>query len=242
MDAGTAPSLTFTRCPPTYQQTRQTMLSPLLRPSRPLSWVDSSLVNRTFNGGAGAAADVRSTHAAVRASASGAGSPLRNSHYVLAWRTAADVALAPTDLFPPPSDTSLPLATRLHVLTPGAAAQQAGCVEGAPAVPACITILQFGDALAVPASGTDLADFSLLAVYEPLESGAWFLGELAKFVHVSPQRFDYVAVGGGGPSRVLVGVRGSAGEAVLLTSVDAGGVVHVQSVVVPEGGYVEAQL
>jgi hypothetical protein len=33
-DAGTAPSLTFTRCPPAFRQVRQTMLSPLLRPSR----------------------------------------------------------------------------------------------------------------------------------------------------------------------------------------------------------------
>jgi hypothetical protein len=34
LDAGTAPGLTFTHCPPAYRQTRQTVLSPLLRPSR----------------------------------------------------------------------------------------------------------------------------------------------------------------------------------------------------------------
>ncbi len=33
-DAGTAPSLSFTRSPPTFQQMRPTLLSPLLRPSR----------------------------------------------------------------------------------------------------------------------------------------------------------------------------------------------------------------
>jgi hypothetical protein len=213
--------------------------STLLRPSRPLSWVDSSLVNRTFGG---AFADVRSTHAAVRATSASAGAPTRNSHYVLAWRTPADVALGATDLYPAPADPSAPLAARLHVLTPGAAAAQGGCVEGAPAVPGCVTLVNYGDALVAPASGTALNNFTLLAVYEPLESGAWFLGELAKFVHVSPQRFDYVAVGGAGASGVAVGVRGSQGESVLLTSVDAKGVVHVQSVDIPEGGYVEAEL
>ncbi len=224
--------------------------STLLRPSRPLSWVDSSLVNRTF-AGAGAGADVRSTHASVRGAAPGGGGgaagggaapPPLNSHYVLAWRTASDVALGPSDLFPPPADPTAPLATRLHVLTPGAAAQQGGCTEGAPAVPGCVTVLQYGDALLAPASGTDLADFTLLAVYEPLSNGAWLLGELAKFVHVSPQRFDYVSVGGGGPSGIVAGLLGSAGEVVLVTSVDGKGVVHVQSVVIPEGGFVEAQL
>jgi hypothetical protein len=115
-------------------------------------------------------------------------------------------------------------------------------VEGAPAVPGCVTLVNYGDALVAPASGINLNNFTLLAVYEPLESGAWFLGELAKFVHVSPQRFDYVAVGGAGASGVAVGVRGSQGESVLLTSVDAKGVVHVQSVDIPEGGYVEAEL
>ena len=210
--------------------------STLLRPSRPLSWVDSSLINRTFGG---AFADVRSTHAAVRATAASAGAPLRNSHYVLGWRTPSDVALGATDLFPPPADPAAPLAARLHALAPGAA--QGGCVEGAPAA-ACVTVVSYGEALVLPASGTALGNFTLMAVYEPLESGAWFLGELAKFVHVSPQRFEYVAVGGSGASGVAVGVRGSQGESVLLTSVDAKGVVHVQSVAIPEGGFVEAQL
>jgi hypothetical protein len=35
-EAGTAPQLSFTRCPPAFQQTRQTLVSPLLRPSRRL--------------------------------------------------------------------------------------------------------------------------------------------------------------------------------------------------------------
>jgi hypothetical protein len=33
-DADTAPRLSFTRCPPAFQQTRQTLVSPMFRPSR----------------------------------------------------------------------------------------------------------------------------------------------------------------------------------------------------------------
>ncbi len=34
MESATAPRLRFTHCPPGYQQTRQTLISPLLRPRR----------------------------------------------------------------------------------------------------------------------------------------------------------------------------------------------------------------
>ena len=34
MEVGTAPRLSFTRCPPGFRQTRQTLVSPLLRPRR----------------------------------------------------------------------------------------------------------------------------------------------------------------------------------------------------------------
>ena len=211
--------------------------STLLRPSRPLSWVDSFLLNRTFGGGGGGApADVRSAHAAVPTSAAAA-APRHNSHLVLAWKTVADVALGATDLYPAPTDGAAPLAVRAHVLTPGAP-QQAGCADGLPAVPGCVALVQPGDAVVVPASGADIGDFTLLNVYEPLENGAWFLGELSKFVHVSPQRFDYAGAGGAGPA----GVRGSPGEAVVLTAVDGKGVAHVAQVVIPAGGIIDVEL
>lgn len=212
--------------------------STLLRPSRPLSWVNSVLLNKTFGT---PAADVRATHAAVRKSPDQAAAS-HNSHLLLAWQTAGDVALGPGDLYPAPADPGAPLATRLHVLAPGAA-QQAGCEEGAPAVPACVALVQPGDAVVVPASGTAaLSNFTLLAVYEPFENGAWLLGELAKFVHVSPQRFDWAGVGGGGKSGLRAGVRGAAGEVVRITSVDVNGTVHVLDASIPEGGLVVVDL
>ena len=206
--------------------------STLLRPSRPLSWVNSALVNKTFGA---PVADVRATHAAVRA-APGAGAALHNSHLLLAWQTAGDVALGPGDLYPPPADPGAPLAARAHVLAPGAP-QQAGCEEGAPAVPGCVGLVQPGGSVVVPASGTaSLANFTLLAVYEPFENGAWLLGELAKFVHVSPQRFDWAGVGGAGKSGPRAAVRGAAGERVRVTTVDANGTVHVADGAIPAGG------
>ena len=212
--------------------------STLLRPSRPLSWVDTVLLNKTFASG-GTSVDVRSTHAAVPGAPAPASAPLHVSHYVLAWQTASVTSLGASDLFPLPPDGAA-LAVRAHVLTPGATAQQAGCVNGAPAVPACITLAEDGAAgLIVPASGTGLSNFTLLAVHEPSPSGAFFLGELAKFVHVSPQRFDYVSASGSGAAGFTVGVRGSAGEAVLLTAVDAGGVVRTATASIPAGGFVE---
>ena len=45
----------------------------------------------------------------------------------------------------------------------------------------------------IPATGTDVSDMSLTAVYTQACGGVYFVGELAKIVHVSPQRFSYVA-------------------------------------------------
>jgi len=178
----------------------------LLRPSRPVSWVDSVFFNASGlhsgsgtgrEGGSGPGdgmLDVRSTHATVPGAADGAGSAANCSlttHYVLAWRTASDVTLGPTDLYPPPA-AGVDLAVRLHVIAPAGAAQLAGCVDGAPAVPGCVVVVPAGDPVLIPATGTELSNFSLTAVYERLPNGAFFLGELNKFVHVSPHRFEYV--------------------------------------------------
>jgi hypothetical protein len=186
----------------------------LLRPSRPVSWVDSVFFNASalssgsFNASAlspgsgigreGSSGpgdgmlDVRSTHATVpgardRRAANGS----VTTHYVLAWRTATDVTLGPTDLYPPPA-AGVDLAVRQHVIAPAGAAQLAGCLDGAPAVPDCVVVVPAGDFVSIPATGTELSNFSLTAVYERLPNGAFFLGELTKFVHVSPQRFEYV--------------------------------------------------
>ena len=51
---------------------------------------------------------------------------------------------------------------------------------------------------------------------EAAANGAFFLGELEKFVHVSPQRFERVAEGGNGPCGLAVRVIGGSGEQVRL--------------------------
>ena len=62
---------------------------------------------------------------------------------------------------------------------------------------------------------------------------------MTKFVHVSPQRFDHVKVGGIGPSGLTAGVRGSVGEQIELVSVDPKGTVHRTTVTIPPSGEVE---
>merc|ERR1712196_639114 len=100
------------------------------------------------------------------------------------------------------------------------AAQLAGCEDGQPASPSCISILPAGAMPSLPAVGGTIANYSLTVVYEPTGNGAYFLGELAKFVHVSPQRFAYVLVKGSGPCGLTAGVKGASGEHVTLVAVD----------------------
>jgi hypothetical protein len=69
-------------------------------------------------------------------------------------------------------------------------------VDGNPAAAGCITVLGAGEMPTIQAVGGMIQNFSLTAVYEPLSNGAYFVGELEKFVHVSPQRFDSVVVEG----------------------------------------------
>ena len=211
--------------------------STLLRPSRPLSTVDSVFANRSRGL---PAADVRATHAAVGHGGSGCGSSGARhasaacimttfvSYYLVAWRTLAPVALQPTDLYPR-APSGQRLAVRQHVLSPAGDTQLAGCEDGQPAVPACVQMLPPGALPVLPATGGGLADFSLTAVYAPLRNGAYLLGELTKFVHVSPQRFEGVAVssGGGGRCGVAVTVKGAAGEKVSIVTVDVNGTVCV---------------
>ena len=209
--------------------------STLLRPSRPLSWVDSVLLNKTYGR---AWVDVRAAHAAVPGARAGApAAPPHVSYSVLAWATAADATLGAADLFPaPPPDATL--AVRAHDVL----AAPAGCVAGAPAVPACVTMLDAGAPLVIPALGTNLSALALYSLHAPLPNGAYFLGELAKFVHVAPQRFSYVSAGGAGAAGVAVGVLGASGEVVALAAVDAGGVVRTATARVGASGAVDVEL
>lgn len=211
----------------------------LLRPSRPLSLVDSAFANRS----AGVpSADVRGTHATV-----GGG---HTSYYVVAWRTGVPVTLRPTDLYPAPQPRGR-LAVREHVLRGGSAAQHHGCEDGQPAVPTCVHMLAAGAPLTLRPTGAALSNFSLTAIHPAVGGGvrgAFFLGELSKFVHVSPLRFESVAeeadpaADGVGPCALAVVVRGAPGEEVRLVCIDAGGITRVATAKIPAAGRAKVRL
>lgn len=192
-----------------------------------------------------AKSDIRSTHAAVASARDGSGAAWV-SHYIVAWQTTVAVTLGPTDLYPaPPAGAAL--AVRPHIAVPAGAAQFAGCTDGAPASPGCVTILPPGAMPTVNATGAaTLAAYSLTAAYVPLPNGAYFLGDLSSFVHASPQRFPYVlsgaAGGGAGPAGITAGVRGTAGQTITVVAVDPTGIVRSQAVTLPVGGLAEVSL
>ena len=213
--------------------------STLLRPARPLSWVDSFFFNTSFNLSAN---DVRSTHSLVpleqAADATARSQPVQQfltTHYVVAWRTATATTLAAGDLFPQPS-AKASLVMRAHRMSP--TDFQAGCEPGQPALGACVTAVPDTGAV-IPATGTGLGDFSFWVVYEPLSNGAYFLGELSKLTHVSPQRFGSVRVDPsfGGQAGLKVSVHGTAGQKVVLSAIDPKGFTRVTEVTMPSSGF-----
>ena len=163
--------------------------STLLRPSRPLSTVDSVFTNKSLADseraslytcdeefgsceadGAGGQ-DIRSTHAALPG-----GGP--NTHYVLAWMTTEDVTLQPTDLYPKPK-AGVKLALREHYARPGPGCPggSCGCEDGKPASH-CVQMYAAGEMPSVPAAGGNISKFIYVSIYETAKNGAYFLGEL----------------------------------------------------------------
>ena len=175
--------------------------------------------------------DVRSTHAALPG-----GGP--NSHYVLAWMTTHWVTLQSTDLYPRPA-TGTKLAIREHYnKMPAGMPVTAGCEDGKPARN-CIEMLAADEAVVMPPTGGNITDYTYIAVYEPASNGAYFLGELNKFVHVSPQRFESVLVKGTGACGLTVSAKGTAGTTITLIAVDPKSIVHVANVTFPGNGVAE---
>jgi hypothetical protein len=219
--------------------------STLLRPNRPLSWVDSFFFNSSGVGGSGPALDIRSTHSLV---SSKRGNIVNNvetliTHYIVAWRTPTDATLQKSDLYPAPPTDSV-LAQRTHIIAPAGDAQLAGCIDGMPAAGSCVTFTQTP---IIPATGTDLSDFSLIVLSTPINTTkgiVYFLGELTKFTHVSSQRFEYVIVDivNGGRAGLIAGVRGSSGQNVTVTAIDALGIASVKSVILPTSGFADLAL
>ena len=62
---------------------------------------------------------------------------------------------------------------------------------------ACLAVLTPGAPRVVKATAG--GEVVLTVLHEPLPSGAYLLGELSKFVHLSPQRFAGITLGGSSP-------------------------------------------
>jgi len=212
----------------------------LLRPSRPLSTLDSALLNHSSSGGRAPCAgdtcnvsSVRGTHSAIPVlSDNGNVESALHTHYIVAWGTRPEATLQPTDLYPAPRRNDVKLGLREHRFEPGAT-QMAGCVAGMPAT-SCLTVLEPGTPRVVNA--TTGGQVRLMALHEQLPNGAFLLGELDKFVHVSPQRFASIKLGGSGPCGFSVEVLGSPNEIVSVVAVDAANTVRVADVAILANG------
>lgn len=228
------------------QAFRNSKDSTLLRPSRPLSTLDSLWVNSSKMGlgsdvansvKSGDLQDVRGTHASL-----GEGNgPV--SWYLISWMTTQDVTLQATDLYPSPNGGKL--AVRKHIVEPYGDAQFAGCEDGKPAFPNCAEQLGQGEMPVVPPAASkklDITAFGYWSVYEPASNGAYFLGELNKFVHVSPQRFSKVEVKGNGPCGLTVSLVGTPDEKIKLVGVTPSGNARVVTVTIPAQGKTQIEL
>eukprot|EP00756_Hemistasia_phaeocysticola_P044960 Hpha_TRINITY_DN18735_c0_g1::TRINITY_DN18735_c0_g1_i1::g.47372::m.47372 len=224
------------------QAFRNSKDSTLLRPSLPLTTLDSMWINASDAGldadvgkgiTSGVLQDVRGTHASI-----GTGP---TSWYLLAWMTTLPVTLQSTDLFPSPA-AGVKLGVRKHVVEGD---QFGGCEDGKPAVPGCIQTLGEGEMPTLPAVAStklDITAYGYWSVYEPAANGAYLLGELNKFVHVSPQRFRGVSVKGSGPCGLTIEVMGSNSETVKIVCVDPTGTVHITAVQIPQQGTAQVAL
>jgi hypothetical protein len=151
--------------------------------------------------------------------------------------TTEDVTLQATDLYPAPK-AGTKLAVREHY-TRGE--QSEGCEDGKPAMH-CVQMLAAGQMPSLPPAGGNITDFVYISVYEPASNGAYFLGELDKFVHVSPQRFDSVLAKGSGPCGLTVAVKGTSGESIELPCIDAKGTMHVKTAAIPAAGSIDVAI
>lgn len=215
----------------------------LLRPSRPLSAVDSAFLNVTASGPCTGAAcnvsSVRGTHSAVPVLAhNNSAVHMLITHYIVSWGTRPATTLQSTDLYPSPRG-NVSLGMREHIFDPSLG-QEAGCVAGRPASHGCISLLDAVAPRIVPE--TKGGQVRLTVFYEPLSNGAYLLGELTKFVHVSPQRFGNVQLGGSSPCGFRVEVLGEPREVVKVVAVDGGGIVRVTQVEVANSGRVVVAL
>ena len=143
--------------------------------------------------------------------------------------SAAPLVVRPCDTSPPLGDGA---AFWVTALAPGGAGALArACADGAPAA-ACAAPFSAAAPLAI-LTGADRHELYSIA---PVLPGGWaLLGELAKFVRVSPARFGAVS-GGGGGGALNATLSGAPGEAIAVTLITPEALVRSVPVVFGPSG------
>ena len=197
----------------------------LLKPSRPATLVDS-LIRARCSSAKTSKVSSDSEILVAHSSASDDGGLSIRAWHLISFRVRDDVALSRSDLYPSASATG---ALYWRQFDNGASCKDGQVAAGS----GCIT--RSFDSIPVPASDfsntTKGKEFGhvLTTIYPPpcAQSGWLGLGELAKLVPLSTDRFPKV---GCTPVGIRVAVIGTPGETVDVTAVDANGIVRKKSV------------
>lgn len=206
----------------------------LLHPSRPATAVDAQYLG-TESGLPLAAGDVRATHSAIQSDGSGQ-QPQLYYYSVLAVGLTVNLpsALTSADLWPaPPSD----------VTYWAWAWNTSACATNGSAVSDCAAVLGSGVAPGTaPAPPPDRQQWQLVHTVPVLSNGWVLLGETAKYVSISPDRFARVSPAPPGFDGIFVQLLGAPSEAVSVAYVPAAGIVKVASLILGADGRLSALL
>jgi len=223
----------------------------LLKPSKPITLIDSGLAATSAGPGHtaalpgpsgeiyatySAATTATATAAAVRPDDTTAKAAI--AYYFVSFKMTAEFGVSKRDFYP-----ALPTSqAKTTALVYREFAEGAGCVNGS-AVHTCVTAVSADtphQVFTAPRSdlsnvtgGTDFAP-AVFTVWPVCTSGFVLLGDLSKYVALSAQRFSHVECTATGVSATVVG---SSGEEVTVTAVTKTTVV-VRKVVIPLAGSV----
>ena len=208
----------------------------LLKPSKPITTVDSFFSsNAGPDNGLDAGAQRSPPPGHVYTTYTGDTLSDPTAWYFVSFQMTADWGIPAADFYPP-----LPTTAGSSVVY-RSFDSGAGCVNGAAASTCITAVSSFGEAvLMAPTSnhanvtgGTDYAPTVSTVWPACPSSGAVLLGELQKYVSVSPQRFKSVTCTSSGVAATVVG---TAGESVVVTAIKADKTVVVMDVVIPASG------
>jgi hypothetical protein len=197
----------------------------ILKPARPMSWVDSYFFNMSSK--SVTVFDIRSTHSQIGSLTAG--------YYFLSWNSTAAAFVPWSDFYPHVDASVSSFYMHFHHWQTGAA--QGNCVDGLPADQGCASVVARSDGGFTMDQSLGLPGQYNLARLTPVLSNGWsFLGDMSKYASVSSYRFSGLTVAA---SSFTVTVNGSEGEAMLLTAIDPSGTVRVSPVLIPATGSIQ---